>query len=177
MRTWRLERPEAGAGVVLDLTVHDVDLVRFLLDDEVDEVTAFTANQGLGRAGIEDTAMGVLRMRRGQLVSFHDAFTVPHAGTGIELHGTTGSLIGRGVIMAEPVGQVLLRRFDEVREVDVPERWPIYERAIKQFNAAVRGDGVPLATGDDGVASLSVALAALESARSAAPVSLATVLS
>jgi 1,5-anhydro-D-fructose reductase (1,5-anhydro-D-mannitol-forming) len=177
MRTWRVERPETGAGVVLDVTVHDVDVIRFLLADEVDEVTAFTASQGLGKAGIEDAVMGVLRMRRGQLVSFHDAYTVPHAGTGIELHGTSGSLIGRDIVMPDPVGKLLLRRLDDVEEVDIPDRWPIYERTISRFNAAVRGDGTPLATGDDGVASLAVALAALESARSAAPISLAAVTS
>ena len=37
-------------------------------------------------------------MRGGQLASFHDAFTVPHAETGVELHGTEGSLIGLEVM-------------------------------------------------------------------------------
>jgi 1,5-anhydro-D-fructose reductase (1,5-anhydro-D-mannitol-forming) len=171
---WRIDDP-VGGGVVLDVTVHDVDAVRFLLDDEVAEVTAFTANQGLGKAGIEDSVMGVLRMESGRLVSFHDAYTVPHAGTGIELHGTLGSLIGRDIVMPDPVGEVLLRRLDDVQEIDIPDRWPIYERAIRHFNAAVRGDGVPLASGEDGIASLAVALAVLESARSAEPVSLTAV--
>jgi 1,5-anhydro-D-fructose reductase (1,5-anhydro-D-mannitol-forming) len=170
MRTWRLDRPEAGAGVILDLTVHDTDTVRFLLADEVAEVTAVTANQGMGEAAVEDAAMGVLRMRGGQLVSFHDAFTVPHAGTGVEVHGTTGSLIARDVMGPEPVGDVFLRRLDKVEPVDIPERWPLYENAIRRFGAAVRGEGVPLASGEDGIASLAVALAALESARTGRPV-------
>jgi 1,5-anhydro-D-fructose reductase (1,5-anhydro-D-mannitol-forming) len=170
MRTWRLNRPEAGAGAVLDLTVHDVDTIRFLLDDEVAEVTAVTTNQGMGDGAVEDSAMGVFRMRRGQLVSFHDAFTVPHAGTGVELHGTTGSLFGRDVMDAEPVGEVFLRRANTTEPVDVPERWPLYENVIRRFDAAVRGAGEPLASGDDGIASLAVALAALESARRGRPV-------
>jgi 1,5-anhydro-D-fructose reductase (1,5-anhydro-D-mannitol-forming) len=175
MRTWRVERPETGAGVVLDVTVHDVDAIRFLLDEAVDAVTAFTANQGLGKAGIEDSVMGVLRMQSGCLVSFHDAYTVPHAGTGIELHGTRGSLIARDIVMPDPVGQVFLRRLDEIEEVDVADRWPIYQQTIRHFNAAVRGHGAPLASGEDGIASLAVALAVLESARTGAPVSPAAV--
>jgi 1,5-anhydro-D-fructose reductase (1,5-anhydro-D-mannitol-forming) len=173
-RTWRLSRPETGAGVVLDLTVHDTDTIRFLLADEVAEVAALTTNQGLAAAGIEDSVMGVLRMHGGALVSFHDAFTVPDAGTGIGLHGTTGSIIGRGVLAPEPVGDVLLKRGDRVEEVDVGERWPLYEYAVRRFNAAVRSGGTPLATGDDGIASLAVALAATESARTGRTVRLAT---
>jgi 1,5-anhydro-D-fructose reductase (1,5-anhydro-D-mannitol-forming) len=87
LQTWRLDRPDAGAGVVLDITVHDTDTIRFLLDDEVAEVTALTANQGLAKGAIEDSVMGVLRMRRGQLVSFHDSFTVPHASPGSRCTG------------------------------------------------------------------------------------------
>jgi 1,5-anhydro-D-fructose reductase (1,5-anhydro-D-mannitol-forming) len=170
MRTWRLNRPEAGAGVIFDLTVHDVDTIRYLLADEVAEVTAVTANQGMGQGTVEDSAMGVLRMQGGQLVSFHDAFTVAHAGTGVEIHGTTGSLFGRDVMSAEPVGEILLRRKNTIEAVDVAERSPLYENVIRRFDAAVRGEGRPLATGEDGIASLVVALAALESARRGAPV-------
>ena len=163
---WRLERPEAGGGVVLDVTVHDADVVRFLFDDEVAEVTAMGANQGLAGAGLEDSVMGVMRMRTGgQLVSFHDAFTVPHASTGVELFGTEGALSGRDVIDAEPVGRVFLRRGDEAREIEIAERNPIYVEAVRRFDAAVRGEGTPLAGGDDGIAALAVAIAAIESAR------------
>ena len=170
LRTWRLNRPEAGGGVVLDITVHDADVVRFLLADEVAEVIALTANQGLAEPPLEDSAMGVMRMRGGQLVSFHDAFTVPHAETGVELHGTEGSLIGIEVLTPDPVGQVLLRRDDGLEELVIPERPPIYEEVVRRFDAAVRGKGSPLATGEDGAAALAIALAALESARSGRPV-------
>jgi 1,5-anhydro-D-fructose reductase (1,5-anhydro-D-mannitol-forming) len=170
LRTWRLQRPEAGGGVVLDVTVHDADVIRFLLADEVVEVVALTANQGLAEPPLEDSAMGAMRMRGGQLVSFHDAFTVPHAGTGVELHGTEGSLIGSEVLTPDPIGQVLLRRLDEIEEVVIPARRPIYEEVVRRFDAAVRGEGAPLASGEDGAAALAIALAALESAGTGRPV-------
>ena len=98
------------------------------------------------------------------MISFHDAFTIAHAGTGIELHGTTGSVIGRDLLMPDPVGEVVLRREDDLEAVSVPERWPLYENAIARFDMAVRGEGSPLASGRDGIASLACALAARESA-------------
>ena len=173
LQTWRLERPEAGGGIVLDITVHDADVARFLFADEVAEVTAVTANQGLAASGLADSAMGVMRMRGGQLVSFHDAFTVPHAETGAEVHGTTGSLIGREAMMPDPGGGVRLRRGDVVEKVEIGRR-PMYEEAVRRFDAAVRSEGQPLATGEDGVAALAIALAAADSARTGTPISPAT---
>jgi 1,5-anhydro-D-fructose reductase (1,5-anhydro-D-mannitol-forming) len=163
LRTWRLTRREAGAGVILDITVHDADTLRYLLADEIVEVSAIAANQGLAADGIEDSVMGVMRSAGGALISFHDAFTIAHAGTGIELHGTTGSLIGRDLLMPDPVGEVVLRREDDLEAVSVPERWPLYENAIARFDLAARGEGSPLASGRDGIASLACALAARES--------------
>jgi 1,5-anhydro-D-fructose reductase (1,5-anhydro-D-mannitol-forming) len=165
LRTWRLTRPKAGAGVILDITVHDADTLRYLLADEIVEVSAIAANQGLASEGIEDSVMGVMRSASGALISFHDAFTIPHAGTGIELHGTAGSLIGRDLLMPDPVGEVLLRRDDDIQAVNIPTRWPLYENAIARFDAAVRGEGTPLASGLDGISSLACALAARESSR------------
>ena len=46
LRTWRINDPAAGAGVVLDITVHDTDTLRFILQDEVESVTAVTAQTG-----------------------------------------------------------------------------------------------------------------------------------
>ena len=41
----------------------------------------------------------------------------------------------------------------------------LYERSVRRFNAAINGEGEPAATAHDGLCSLAVALAALESAR------------
>jgi 1,5-anhydro-D-fructose reductase (1,5-anhydro-D-mannitol-forming) len=170
MRTWRLNRPDAGAGVILDITVHDADVIRFLLDDEIVEVTALASNEGLAEGTVEDSVMGAMRTSRGPLLCFHDAFTVPHAGTGVELHGTDGSLFGRDVLMPDPVGDVLLRRLDEIAPIPIKARWPLYEYAIRRFCEATRGDSQPLASIDDGIAALAVAIAARESAAQRRPV-------
>ncbi|OJU79763.1 MAG: hypothetical protein BGO11_02860 [Solirubrobacterales bacterium 70-9] len=159
LRTWRLQRPDAGAGVVLDLTVHDVDTIRFLLDDEVEETVAIEANQGLAAPGVADSAMTAVRMRGGQLVSFHDAFTVPFAGTGIEVHGTQGSLFCREALNVESIATVTLRDADGERRLEVDQILSLYARAVERFVGAVRNGSRPLATGADGLASLEVALA------------------
>jgi 1,5-anhydro-D-fructose reductase (1,5-anhydro-D-mannitol-forming) len=165
LQGWRIERPEAGGGVILDITVHDADTLRFVLGDEVTEVTALTANQGMGKAGLEDAVMGVMRFHGGVLAQFHDAFTARHAVTGFEVHGTDGSLYGRDVMTQRPTGTVTLRRGNDEELIPI-EHSNLYERSVARFNAAVRGEGEPAATGEDGVRSLAIALAVRESAES-----------
>ncbi|HEX4200871.1 MAG TPA: Gfo/Idh/MocA family oxidoreductase, partial [Chthoniobacterales bacterium] len=97
LQGWRVTRPEAGGGVILDITVHDADTLHFLLDDDVQDVIARSAQQGLGQGELEDAVMGVMYFRNGALAMFHDAFTIKHAQTGVEVHGTEGSLIAKNV--------------------------------------------------------------------------------
>jgi 1,5-anhydro-D-fructose reductase (1,5-anhydro-D-mannitol-forming) len=163
LQSWRIDRPDAGGGVILDITVHDADTLRFALGDEVVEVTAMTASQGMGRAGLEDAVMGVMRFEKGTIAQFHDAFTAPHAYTGFEVHGTEGSLYGRDVMTQRPTGTVTLRRGDSEEEIAI-EHENLYERSVRCFNEAIRDKGEPAATGVDGVRSLAVALAVRESA-------------
>ena len=165
LQGWRIDRPDAGGGVILDITVHDADTLRHDLGDvNVLEITAMTASHGMGRDGLEDTVMGVMRFDNGVLAQFHDAFTVAHTGTGIEIHGTEGSILGRDVMTQRPIGTVILRRGDREEIVDIGQPNNLYERSVARFEAAIRGDGPPAATGEDGIASLAVALAARESA-------------
>jgi 1,5-anhydro-D-fructose reductase (1,5-anhydro-D-mannitol-forming) len=164
LRGWRLDRPAAGAGVVLDIAVHDADTLRFVLDDEPVEVAAMVQEGGLGVAGVEDGAMLTLRFASGLLAQCHEAFTTGFAPTGLEVHGTLGSLIGRDCTSQRPVGTVVLRHAGGEEPLPLAHE-NLYERALRAFHAAVRGEGPPAASGEDGVASLAVALAALEAAR------------
>lgn len=174
-RTWRLSAQTPGAGVIFDLTVHDADLLRFLLQDEVAAVAAFATQQGLALGDVEDSAMGLLRFRSGLLACLHDAFTLPHAGTGVELHGSDGSLVAVDVMGDDPVGEVLLRRNGVGHAVDVGLREDLFEQAIASFVRAIRDDrDAAIATGDDGIRSLAVALAARESVSRGQVVEIAT---
>jgi 1,5-anhydro-D-fructose reductase (1,5-anhydro-D-mannitol-forming) len=169
LQGWRISRPDAGGGVILDITVHDVDTLRFVLDDDVEEVTALGAQQGLAAGSLEDAVMGAMRFARGTLAQHHDAFTIRHARTGLEVHGTDGSLYATDVMTQDPIGRVVLRRDGREEEVDLGAPEDLYVRAVRLFNAATRGEGAPAATGEDGIRSLAVGLAVQEAARTGRP--------
>jgi 1,5-anhydro-D-fructose reductase (1,5-anhydro-D-mannitol-forming) len=164
LQGWRLERAEAGGGVIFDITVHDADTLRFVLDDEPLDVVAQTQAAGMARAGLADGVMAVVSFRSGLIAQLHDAFTVRYAGTGFEVHGTDGSLVARDVMIQPPVGEVRLRTEAGERVLPV-EQENLYVRAVRRFHGAVRGVDTPAASGEDGVRSLALALAVREAAR------------
>jgi 1,5-anhydro-D-fructose reductase (1,5-anhydro-D-mannitol-forming) len=164
LQGWRIDKPQAGGGVVLDITVHDADTLRFVLDDEPASVIATTSQGGMGAGALEDGAMGVIRFRSGLLAQFHDAFTTRYATTGFEVHGEEGSLIGRDCMTQAPKGEVWLRSAKGEELLPLAQE-SLYARSVRLFQEAVAGRGEPAATGEDGVKSLSVALSALEAAR------------
>lgn len=165
LQGWRLDKPQAGGGVILDITVHDADTLRFILDAEPIEAVGLAQSAALAREGLEDGVMAVLRFDNGVLAQLHDAFTVKHAGTGIEVHGESGSIVGRNVMTQQPVGDLLLRTATGEQAVPV-EHVNLYERGVAAFCAAMRGDGTPAATAEDGVRSLAAAAAVVEACRS-----------
>jgi 1,5-anhydro-D-fructose reductase (1,5-anhydro-D-mannitol-forming) len=165
LQGWRLEKPDAGGGVILDITVHDADTLHFALDDDAEEVVALSGQQGLAQAGLEDAVMGAIRFRSGAMAQFHDAFTIKHTRTGFEVHGTDGSLIGEDVMTQEPRGNVYLQRGDRREEIDLGPHEDLYVHQVRHFNDAVSGRGAPFATAEDGIRSLAVATAVLEAAR------------
>jgi len=165
LRGWRLSSGP-GAGVVLDITCHDASVVNPLLRSLAIEAVALSARQGPWDSHSEDVAMSVVRYADDVMVQTHDAFTSPYTPTVFEVHGDEGSIVAADVMTQDPVGQVLLRDKTGTREIDVPDRRPLYDVVLSAFEAAVRGDGPPTATGEDGLRAFAVAAAVLEAATS-----------
>lgn len=163
LRGWRIDDAAAGGGVIPDITVHDADVARFLLDEDPVSVVAHMAASGMGQ-GVEDSAMSVWAMPSGAMVMAHESFTHPFAGSGLEVHGTEGSIFATGVMTQQPVGEVVLVTAKGRTAVPFAAH-NLYAQAVQDFLAAVAGERPPAADGRDGIASLAVALAVREAAR------------
>lgn len=163
LRGWRISDASAGGGVIPDITVHDADTVRFYLDEDPVEVVAQAGVSGLG-AGVEDSVMSAWTMPSGIMVQTHESFTHPFAGSGVEVHGTEGSVFGRGIMTQRPIGEVTLVNAEGQHEIGFDDH-NLYVRSLALFAEAVAGRGRPAADGVDGVKSLAVALAVREAAR------------
>lgn len=163
LQGWRIKDAGTGGGVIPDITVHDADTVRFYLSEDPVEVVAMAGASGMGQ-GVEDSVMSVWTMPSGVMVQTHESFTHPFAGSGVEVHGTEGSIFGRGIMTQKPVGEVEL--VDASGHQAIPfETHDLYTRSLGLFTEAVAGRGRPSADGIDGVKSLAVATAVREAAR------------
>jgi 1,5-anhydro-D-fructose reductase (1,5-anhydro-D-mannitol-forming) len=162
LQGWRIDSAAAGGGVIPDITVHDADVARFILGEDPVSVVAKMTSSGMGQ-GVEDSVMSVWTMPSGAMVMAHESFTHPFAGSGLEVHGTEGSIFARGVMTQQPVGQVTLVTAQGREAVPYPTH-NLYAQAVADFLSAVEGRGRVAADGQDGIASLAVALAVRQAA-------------
>lgn len=182
---WRGTR-ELGGGGILDRAVHDIDLWRYLLADDVAEVFAYSRP---GRTD-DEVAVVTVRMCGGAIASITvlDAAVVSHELT---LYGTRGALqldlcrfdgyAGQspGLLPGSPKARArrLAGAFSDVGgQVRAIRRggdfMATYEDEWRRFAEIVRLDLPAEPSVADGRAALAVALAAVESADSGAPVRL-----
>jgi 1,5-anhydro-D-fructose reductase (1,5-anhydro-D-mannitol-forming) len=162
LQGWRINDAAAGGGVIHDITVHDADTVRFLLGEDPVAIVAQAGASGMGN-GVEDSVMSVWTMASGAMVMAHESFTHRFAGSGIEVHGTEGSIFASGVMTQHPVGEITLATASGLEAVPFSGH-SLYAQAVRQFAEAVAGQGRPAADGWDGVKSLEIALAVKEAA-------------
>ena len=163
LKGWRLTDPKAGAGVVLDIVVHDVDTLRYLAGSNISEVAGLTNSFGLGNDVVEDSSMVIYKFENGVLASSHESFVVKYNVTTIDIHGTKGSIFIEKAMTQDPVAQVHIRDENGYREIEIEDRENLYIKGIRQFVRAVENGEQPFATGDDGIRSLEGALAVLNS--------------
>jgi 1,5-anhydro-D-fructose reductase (1,5-anhydro-D-mannitol-forming) len=165
LQGWRLDRPDAGGGVMLDILVHDTDLLRFLLQAEPRRIYTSASQVGLGRGSVEDSAMSLIEFDGGVLAQAHQSFVARYAITRLHVLGTEGNLYAQASMTQAGTGRLWLRDEQGERELAV-QPVDLYEAGFSAFIRACAGEGTPLATGTDGARSMATALAGLASARS-----------
>lgn len=165
LQGWRLDKPDAGGGVVLDILVHDVDVLRFLLQAEPRRIHTSVAQIALGQGEVEDSAMSVIEFDGGLLAQAHQSFVARHAITRLHVLGTEGNLYAEASMTSAGAGRLWLRDAQGERELPV-QTVDLYGEGFAAFVRACAGQGSPLSTGTDGARSMSAALAGLASARS-----------
>jgi 1,5-anhydro-D-fructose reductase (1,5-anhydro-D-mannitol-forming) len=169
---WRVHDAEGG-GVVLDVTVHDAAAIAAILGSHALSVTASALsqdNRDTDRSSPPDAVMTTALWGNPTggpevLVQTHDAYNNRHLPTGVHILGTDGALVADDCNGGGPEGSVSLWREHRREPLDVPDRTDLYLTTVAAFTAAVRGQGEVLVSGEDGVASLAVALGVNEALR------------
>ncbi len=104
---WRQQKA-FGGGAVMDLGVHCLELMEWLLDDTVVEVKSFCDTQTF-RYEVEDSAVMIVRTAKGVLGTIRVHFNVPDAASlsVVDIYGTDGCLNAKGTLSQEDVGALV----------------------------------------------------------------------
>jgi predicted dehydrogenase len=149
----------SNVGVVIDLAVHDIDLVRWFTESEIVEVQPQLSSAVAER---EDIALLQFRTASGVLAHINTNWLTPFKARQITV-ATRGKYI---------MGDLLTRQVTEcfgfqpdgsysMRHLSVGHAEPL-RAELQAFVSAVRSGTAPAVTGEEGVASLEIAMQCLQ---------------
>jgi hypothetical protein len=149
----------SNVGVVIDLAVHDIDLIRWFTDSDIVEVQPQLSSAVAER---EDIALLQFRTASGVLAHINTNWLTPFKARNVTVATrrkyVTGDLLTRQVSECfgfQPDGSY------SMRHLSVGHAEPL-RAELQAFIAAVRSGKEPAVTGEEGVASLEIAIRCLE---------------
>ena len=161
---WRSDPALAFAGITTGTGIHALDLLRFVLDDEIVEVSAATDAAESPIAPLESRAVVLLRFRRGTLATMRCLRATPQPANDLLLVGTSGRLLSSHSI--DEVARGYLDGIGVEPQISgLPAGSDLYALEADDFVRACQEGSEPAASGEDGVRMVEVLDAVLESAR------------
>jgi len=165
----------SSGGIFLDMTIHDFDMARFLSGSEVTEVHAYGAvlvDPEIGKAGDVDTAVVSLRFANGALGIIENSRKAVYGyDQRVEVFGSKGTALAEN---NTPTRMVVLNESGVTRDKPLYFFLERYQAAfvgeMQAFVHAILNDTPTPVSGNDGLAPVLIALAAIESVKSGKPV-------
>ena len=151
--------PRMGeVGVVIDLAVHDIDIIRHLTGSEITEVQPQLART---RAEREDTALLQFRLENGVIAHITTNWLTPYKTRTLQV-ATRGKFVVADLITRQ-VTEYFGQQADGSYSTRMLNSWPAepLKRELEAFVHAIRTGEPPAVTGQDGLKNLEVALRCL----------------
>lgn len=159
---YRLTKGLGGGGVIMDMGIHAIDLIRHILRDEVASVGSFHDHL-VYDCEAEDTVVIQLRFRSGTLGTVGLSGGIPYGRNALELYSERGAIISeRSLARVPDEVQVRMFRDGAWTEYTAPNL-DSFRTEIEHFVACVTTGGEPPVPGSEGRRDLAVALAAYRS--------------
>ncbi|WP_343315354.1 Gfo/Idh/MocA family oxidoreductase [Brucella sp. BE17] len=152
LQTWRIKNVEEG-GIYLDLSVHSIDLARYLLEQEPTSASGIGGTLMLGGNGIHDHIMYTIKMSGGAFLQCHESFVSANVTTRLTILGSEGSIVAESMMGQSSGGRLLHQSNRGIAEIPF-ECNDAYVGTIRSFLNAIAHGTSPLATGEDAIKAL-----------------------
>jgi predicted dehydrogenase len=149
----------SNVGVVIDLAVHDIDLIRWFTESDIVDVQPQLASAVAER---EDIALLQFRTASGVLAHINTNWLTPFKARSVTV--ATRDKYVMGDLLTRQVTECFGFRSDgsySMRHLPVGQDEPL-RAELMAFLAAIRTGDIPAVTGEQGVASLEIAIRCLE---------------
>lgn len=129
---WRQEFKNSGGGALMDMGIHCIDLIEYILGSRAVKVSAFCDTKTFSY-DIEDSANVMLKMDSGAVVYINNNYNIPDAAAAgrIEIFGTKGSLVAENTVGQTDTG-TLRSVFADQREYSAGQERKAPETQITQ---------------------------------------------
>jgi predicted dehydrogenase len=154
----------SNVGVVIDLAVHDIDLIQWFTESDIVDVQPQLARAVAER---EDIALLQFRTASGVLAHINTNWLTPFKARNVTV-ATRGKYV-QGDLLTRQVTECFGFQPDgsySMRHLSVGHDEPL-RAELMAFVHAVRTGGVPAVTGEEGVGSLEIAIRCLDTPASA----------
>ena len=151
--------PRMGeVGVVIDLAVHDIDIIRHLTDSEIVEVQPQLART---KAEREDTALLQFRLENGVIAHITTNWVTPYKVRTLQVATQNKFVVAD--LMTRQVTEYFGQQPDGSYSTRGVMSWPAepLKKELEAFAHAIRTGESPAVTGEDGLRNLEVALRCL----------------
>ena len=164
--SWFFKKDQAVLGAMGDLGVHKADLIRFLLGEEIIEVGAFVETSAKKQTNVEDTAVCLLRTESGIIGTLAASWSYLKEDNSTVIYGEKAVLRLEddptySLIVHHSDGRMETFQLGQIQSND--EGGQHDSGVIKTFINSIVNDTDPPITGIEGLKSLKVILAAMES--------------
>lgn len=149
-------------GVTIDLAIHEVDVMTYLMDSPVSKVYAHVGSR-LEKCEYEDHAEIMMEFYNNAIGMLEVNWLTPYKKRQLEVTGTDG------IISLDYIDQTVEIFGKNARNVRVPHREPLMEE-LNSFLNAILLDEKPKITGEDGIHALKTVLASMKSAKEKTPI-------
>ena len=176
---WRQDPEVAGGGAIMGMGIHCLDLLRFLLGKEVEEVRALTDEKWSGQPVDQETFI-LMKFKDGPFCFVTSSMRVRQAYNDMVIYGTKARITGMNTMGMPMKGELQVDSDTFTSKMEFPTQKTDsagrtitvldritgnYVRRIEAFNKDIKEDREPNPSGKDGLQIVRLTNAILESSR------------